>query len=499
MTTLEKTMTSNKMKEPNLRVLPSSLSPIIDGKHIPHTTGGEIDHVYAATGQLTTKVPLAGAEEIDYAVKSAQTAFKKWRHMRPVQRADLMRRFAQLIDENLESLAQLGTLENGTAISTSRGNVKAASAAVLYNAGWTDKFNGEVIAVAPMQSFHYTLQEPYGVVLNILPFNSPLAQFCSITSCALASGNCVIIKPSSSTPFSSIRYGELLLEAGFPPGVVNIVPADEKGGEALCSHPGIGKIHLTGSVPTAQKIMAMAAKNITPVAFELGGKSPTVLFDDVDLEAAVKFFIDFLIRNAGQSCAKGSRVLVQSTIYDKVVEMAKIAAERIPVGDPLLDTTSIGPVLSQAKCETVMGFIERAKRARDCRLIAGGERLGNEFAAGYFIAPTIFADVNPPSELFREEVFGPVVTLTKFETEEEAIRLANDTKYGLAGYLATNDLRRAHRVASQIEAGSIFVNQAGPSPSAPSGGYKQSGMGRIGGIEGIREFTHTKSIKIPLA
>lgn len=491
-------MTPLILKEPNLSVLPSSLNPIVDGKHVITTTGGEIDHIYAVTGKLTTRVPLAGPAEIDTAVKSSQAAFKTWRNENGSKRAELMRRFAQLIEKNLESLAQLGTLENGTPISTSRGNVRGAISIILYNAGWTDKFCGEVIPLGPLESYYYTLQEPYGVVLNILPFNSPLGQFCSITTCALASGNCVIVKPSSSTPFTSIRYGELLLEAGFPPGVVNIIPTGEKGGEALCSHPGIGKIHLTGSVPTAQKVMALAARNITPVAFELGGKSPTIIFGDYDPKAAVNFFLDSLIRNAGQSCSKGARILVHSSIYEKVIEFTKAAAEKVAIGDPVLETTSMGPVVNRSKCETVMGFIERARKSGNCRLITGGERLGKELSDGYFIAPTIFADVRPQSELFSEEIFGPVLTFTQFETEEEAIHLANDTKYGLAGYIATNDLKRAHRVAKQIEAGSIFVNHPIPSLSAPSGGYKQSGFGRIGGLEGIREFTHTKSIKIPL-
>lgn len=494
-------MTQKKVKDPNLKVLPSSLTPIIDGKHVTRTTGGEIDHIYAATGQVTTKVPLAGAAEIDAAVKSAQAAFPGWRNFNPVQRADLLRKWAKLMENNLEELAQIGTLENGTAINTSRGNVRGGIGAIQYTAGWADKIVGELITQMPMQSYFYTLMEPYGVVLNILPFNSPLAQFCSITSCALVSGNCVVVKPSSSTPFSSLRYGELIAEAGFPPGVVNIVPTGEKGGEALCSHPGINKISLTGSVAAARKIMTYAAQNITPVALELGGKSPSIIFNDIDPKDAVSFFIDAsIVRNAGQSCGKCARILVQSGIYDKVVELAKTAVEKIAVGDPLLDTTAMGPVLSKSKCDDVLGYIERGKKSGDCRLITGGYHLGNEFADGNFIAPTIFADVQPSSELFRDEIFGPVLTFTKFETEEEAVRLANDTKYGLAGALATNDLRRAHRVAAQINAGLVFVTNAGmPSPAAPSGGYKQSGMGRIGGIEGIREFTQTKSVRIPLA
>jgi aldehyde dehydrogenase (NAD+) len=489
------------IKEPDLSVLPSSLTPIIDGKHITSTSGGEIDHIYPATGKRTTKVPLAGVDEIDYAVKSSQAAFTKWRSVNPSQRADLFRRFAQLMDKNLESLAQLGTLENGTTISTSRGNVRGGSSTVVYNAGWTDKLSGEIVPLVPGQSYFHVLQEPFGIVLNILPFNSPLLQFCSITTCALASGNCVIVKPSSSTPFTALRYGELLLEAGFPPGVVNIVPTDAKGGEALCSHPGIGKIHLTGSVQTGQKVMSYAAKNIIPVALELGGKSPTIVFDDMDPKDAVNFFIDpSLVRNTGQSCGKGARILVQAGIYDRVIELTKQAAEKIAIGDPLLDTTTLGPVVTQSKCDTIMAFIERAKESGDSRLITGGHRLGGEFSDGFFIAPTIFADVKPQSELFREEVFGPVLTFTKFETEEEAVRLANDTKYGLFGFIASKDLKRAQRVAAQVEAGLIIVNQpGGPHPSAPMGGYKQSGFGRLGGIEGIREFTHTKSIRVPIA
>ena len=360
------------------------------------------------------------------------------------------------------------------------------------------KTSGEVIDISPLTALDYTLNEPYGVVAVILPWNVPVTQFSMIVAPALAAGNCVVVKPSSLTPFTSLRLGELFLEAGFPPGVVNIIPTGARGGEALCSHPGVDKIHFTGSIATAQAVMKAAAKNVTPVGFELGGKSANIIFDDADPQAAAQAAVFWIFLLCGQACLKGGRVLIQSTVYDQTVELCKTSAENLAVGDPALETTLMGPLVSAAQCHDIMGFIERAKSNKIGRLITGGERLQGDLANGYFVAPTIFADVPNKAEISQKEVFGPVLTITRFDTEEEAISIANDSEYGLAGYIHTNDLKRAHRVAAAINAGSIWVNGFNLSPGAPFGGIKKSGFGRIGGIEGIREFTRPKNVSVPI-
>jgi acyl-CoA reductase-like NAD-dependent aldehyde dehydrogenase len=289
----------------------------------------------------------------------------------------------------------------------------------------------------------------------------------------------------------------LFLEAGFPPGVVNVIPTGSGGGEALCSHPGVDKIHVTGSVATAQAVMAAAAKNLTPVAFELGGKSATIIFDDADIQVAAQSAVQWISTFSGQACLKGSRLIVQSAVYGEVVELCKTLAEDITVGDPVLETTVMGPVVNAAQCDAIMGFINRARKNNAGRLISGGERLGGNLAKGYFIAPTIFAEVDNSTEIAQSEVFGPVLTITRFDTDEEAVRIANDSEYGLAGYIYTNDLKRAHRVAAAINAGNIWINRfTGVPASVPFGGIKHSGFGRVGGIEGIREFTRPKNVSI---
>ena len=484
------------MKDANLDVLPKP-GLLINGERITRTSGGQIEHIYPATGKPTVRVPLAGNKEIDQAVQAARAAFPEWRAMPADERRNLMFRFSQLLTEKAESISQMITVENGTPISIARNSPTHIADVFAYNAGWADKIGGHVVDVWPAPALDYTLEEPYGVVAVILPWNAPAVQFSMIAAPALAAGNCIVVKPSSVTPFTAVRLGELLLEAGFPPGVVNVIPTGSGGGEALCSHPGIDKIHLTGSVATARAVMTAAAKNVTPVGFELGGKSANIIFNDANLQDAAQSAVMWLMLISGQVCIKGSRILVQSGVYDQVIEQCRAFTEDISVGDPALETTMMGPVVSASQCTQIMGFIERAKQTKSGRLVTGGQHLGGELAEGYFISPTIFADVDANAEIAREEVFGPVLTITRFDTEEEAINIANNTEFGLAGYIHTNDLKRAHRVAKAMNTGNIWINEfVGMPASIPFGGIKKSGFGRVGGIEGIREFTRPKNVMV---
>jgi len=491
-------MAEDAIKQPNLDVLPKG-SMLIDGKDVANPSGGEIDHVYAATGKVTTRVKLAGAREVDEAVRAARTAFPKWRNMPGAERQKILQRFAQLLNEKAEQLSQLTMIENGTPIGFAKFAPNICASWFNHYAGYADKLGEAATEIAPSRYIAYTVYEPYGVVAVIVPFNAPVIIMGQSLPPALAAGNCVVVKPSSITPFTAVFMAELFMEAGGPPGVFNAIPCRGDIGEIICSHPGVDKIHLTGSVAVGKAVMAAASENLTPVTLELGGKSPTLIFNDADLEAAAQFAGRCLYAVAGQICNKGSRVLVQSGVYDKVIEITKGIAAKLTVGDPANDTTLLGPVVSRAQCENVMGFIERGKKSKGCRIIYGGERLGGNMSSGYFISPTIFVDVDPDDEIFRQEVFGPVVTFTKFETEEEAIRLANDSDFGLAGYIFTNDIKRANRVALALETGAIGIGGWTLSCASPYTGYKSSGIGCIGGLEGLHQFMHLKNIQISIA
>jgi aldehyde dehydrogenase (NAD+) len=364
-----------------------------------------------------------------------------------------------------------------------------------YNAGWADKLGGDVISTWPVRALDYSLDEPYGVVGLIIPWNGPLASMGQMLGPILAAGNTVVVKPSELAPFTALRIGELCLAAGLPPGVVNVVPGGAEAGEALVRHPGIDKIHFTGSGSTAQRILAGALTNLTPVGLELGGKSAHIIFAGGDLRMAARQALTGAVALAGQGCANGTRVLVEASVYDEVLRIALGRLKHVVVGDPMQQRTIMGPVVSADACERVLGVIARARDENHGRLVAGGERLGGELDGGYFIAPTVFADVDNGSDLEQMEIFGPVLSFMRFSSESDAIRLANDTSYGLAAYVTTNDLRQAHRVSRALAVGSVWVNGfTGLSPATPFGGVKRSGYGRIGGLAGVREFLRPKNV-----
>jgi len=483
------------MKDAQLDVLPKPGLRIGD-RRIIDCSGGEIDHIYPATGKPTVKVSLAGAKEVDEAVQTAKTAFPTWRAMPANERRNLMLKLSQLIAADTDAIREMSIVENGMTRLLASKVAGGVADTFAYYAGWSDKVGGDVIDVWSESAFDYAQQEPYGVVAAILPWNGPLNQLGLVAPPALAAGNCMVVKPSSLTPFTALRLVELALEAGFPPGVINTISTDSGGGELLCSHPGIDMIHLTGSVPTGKAVMATAAKNLTPVGFELGGKSATIIFDDADPQAAAQRAGSWLMGLSSQVCLKGSRVLVQSKLYDQIVSNCRAFAGMLSVGDPPLETTMVGPLVSASQRDEIMGFIERAKENVSGELVCGGERLGGDLVDGYFVAPTIFANVDNRSEIAQEEVFGPVITISPFDTEEEAVSLANDTRFGLACHIQTNDLRRAHRVVAAIDAGNVWIGPMAMPASMPFGGVKNSGFGRVGGIYGIREFTRTKNVHI---
>ncbi len=473
--------------------------PVIGSLRLGTTSGGSYQHVYAASGKPTREVALAGPAEVDDAVAAARQALPTWLSIPAHERRNMMLRLADLITEHADELSVLQTLEISLPRQLTTQMPQLAADYLRYNAGWVDKIGGDVIPTWPGRSLDYALDEPYGVIAVIIPWNGALVSMGQMLGPILAAGNTVVLKPPELAPFVAVRIAELCTEAGLPAGVVNVLPGGAAAGEALVRHRGVDKVHFTGSGATARKVLAAAADNLTPVALELGGKSAHVIFADADLRFAARLAMTGVVALSGQGCANGTRVLVDAAVYDDVLEILTRRLHRIPIGDPFEERTVMGPVVSEASCDRIMRIIGETRDSGAGRLVMGGERMGGELRNGYFIKPTVFADVDADSDLAREEVFGPVLAVMRYTTEDEAIRLANNTRYGLGAYVHTNDLRRAHRVSRALESGSVWVNGApGLFPSAPFGGVKHSGFGRVGGEAGVREFLRTKNVWIPL-
>ena len=474
-------------------------SILIGDSWLDEASGGVIDHVNPATGKPQATVTLGGKAEMDAAVAAAQAASQQWGDAAPAVRRRILNRIGEALESQTADLARLCTLESGIPATFA---YQLAGQVVpeyfFYNAGWCEKLEGAVIPAH--EALDYTLLEPYGVVGVIIPWNAPLISIGQKVAPALAAGNAVVLKPPELAPFSAARFAEICLEAGLPPGVLNVVPGGPAAGETLVSHPGIGKITFTGSTATAQRVLTAAAANITPAVLELGGKSANILFADCDLHRAVLMAVMMGVAAlSGQGCVLPTRLLVEAPIYDTVVEMVKSLSEALVVGDPSESATVMGPVISAGHCDRIQGVIDRAREAESGILLTGGARLQGSLADGYYIAPTVFCDVDPASELAREEIFGPVLSVFRFGSEAEALSLANDSKYGLAAYVWTADGQRAHRVARRLESGTVGINTIPIIPAtAPFGGYKQSGYGREGGRAGVEEFLRTKNIYLPL-
>jgi len=462
-------------------------------------SGGVYQHVEPATGRVQATVPLAGPDDIDVAVRAAASAFASWSTARPATRRDALLKLGDLLAANRAELAAVAARENGTPVSLGLHQIALARNWVKYYAGWADKLDGTVSSsFASGGDFTYSLSEPYGVIGAIITWNVPLISLCMKLAPALAVGNTVVVKPSELTPFTPELFARLADEAGIPAGVINVLPGTAAAGEALVAHPLVQKITFTGGPATARIILSTCAAHLKPSVMELGGKSANIVFPDADLQTAV----DDVVRGglaavAGQACIMGSRVLVHDAVYDEMLERLAAAAQALPVGNPIDRGTAFGPVINETAAGRIIGLIEKAVTDGDGRLLTGGHRLDGEFAAGSYVAPTLFADVDPGSALAQSEVFGPVAGVSRFSTEADAVAMANNTKYGLAAYIHSNDLSLVHRVAGALRAGSVYVNGALPViPGSPFGGLGESGFGREGGRPGIEEFVRPKTVSI---
>ncbi|WP_372349828.1 aldehyde dehydrogenase [Streptomyces sp. KL116D] len=477
---------------------PTLLPPgglLIGERLITDASGGVIKHVNPTTGKPQADLALAGEQEVDQAVAAARSGYRAWWAMSAPARRDALHRLIVLVEEHSDELTRIGALESGVPVA---GGTGLALEWMRYYAGWADKLDGETV---PIQGgLDYVLPEPYGVIGVIIPWNSPLTACAMTVIPALAAGNAVVLKPPELAPFAAIRLGQLALRAGLPAGTLTVIPGDGRAGDALVRHPEVAKVSFTGGGSTAQKVIEATAPMTKPLMLELGGKSANIVFSDANLDAAVPLAAQQAFSLTGQGCCLPTRLIVHDDVYDEVIRRLVQVTEQLQVGDPLEATTAIGPVINAGACERILGVIDRAATQREGTIVAGGKRMGGALADGYFIQPTVFGDVLPDSELSQKEVFGPVLAVSRFRTEEQAIDIANGTAFGLAAYVHTNDLGRAHRLASRLEAGNVSVNGFyGMTPNAPFGGYKASGFGRTGGRVGLTEFLQQKNVYINLS
>jgi aldehyde dehydrogenase (NAD+) len=437
---------------------------------------------------------MASPQDVDDAVNAARPAQKTWAGMSPSERRDLLMTFAKLI-RDYQHWTQLSVLENGVPAQWAAIFAEGAYDWTSYYAAWADRLTGDVAASDGHHGFIYTLSEPYGVVASIITWNAPLLSLGMKLPPALAAGNTVVLKPAEFTPFTAMVYVELARQAGIPDGVINVVPGGPDAGEALVRHPGVDKVSFTGGPQTARAIMRGAADNLTPVLFELGGKGANLIFEDANLAEALPFSCGFAMANNGEGCALPTRMLVQRAIYDDVVEQVIAITSSFKTGDPLDADTYIGPLITETALERVQGMIDTALADNAGRLVVGGKRAGGALADGYFMPPTVFADVDPASDLAQKEVFGPVLAVIPFDTEEEAVQIANATPYGLTNYIQTADQRRVRRLIPQMRSGTVGVNTGSCTTQlAPFGGVGNSGFGREGGKAGIDEYVRVKSV-----
>jgi aldehyde dehydrogenase (NAD+) len=471
------------------------LKLLINNRWQPSQSGRTFATINPSTGEEICQVAEADAADVDMAVRAARAAFESglWRKMNASARGRLLYRLADLIENNADQLARLESLDNGKAVSVARAvDVAKTAACYRYFAGWADKVHGKTIPIDG-EFLCYTRHEPIGVVGQIIPWNFPMLMMAWKLAPALATGNTVLMKPAEQTPLSALRIGELILEAGFPEGVVNLLPGfGPTAGAAIARHMDVDKVAFTGSTEVGHLVMEAAAKsNLKPVTLELGGKSPNIIFADVDLDEAVEGAHMGLFANQGQSCCAGSRVFVDKAVYDRFVEKSVARAEKRVVGDPFDPATELGPLVDQAQFNKVMSYIDSG-RSEGATLACGGDRIGNR---GYFIRPTVFSDVQDEMRIAREEIFGPVMSVIPFSNLDEAISRANRTKYGLAAAVWTRDIKKALAVANGVRAGTIWVNCYNVLDTrAPFGGFKQSGIGRELGEYGLQQYTQVKTV-----
>ena len=477
----------------------SATKLLIDNRWIASESGKTFATINPATGEEICQVAEADAADVEKAVKAARAAFEHgpWRKMPASKRGRLLHRLADLIEMHGDELASLESLDNGKPVSVAKAvDVAATVACYRYFAGWADKVQGKTIPIDG-DFFCYTKHEPVGVVGQIIPWNFPMLMQAWKLAPALSTGNTVVMKPAEQTPLSALRIGELIVEAGFPAGVVNLLPGfGPTAGAAIASHMGVDKVAFTGSTEVGHLIMEAAAKsNLKRVTLELGGKSPNIVFADTNLDEAVEGAHFGLFFNHGQCCCAGSRVFVEDKIYDQFVEKSGARARKRTVGDPFDPQTEQGPQVDQSQFDKVMGYIDSG-RSEGAKLVCGGDRVGDR---GYFIQPTVFSDVKDDMKIAKEEIFGPVMSIIPFKNLDEVIARANRTDYGLAAAVWTRDIQKAHAIANGVRAGTVWVNCYNVLDTrAPFGGFKQSGVGRELGEYGLQQYTEVKTVIVKL-
>jgi len=475
----------------------------IDGQWVDAESGKTFSTPNPATGETLAEVAEADKADVDKAVAAARRAFEgKWGRMSARDRGRLLYKLSQLIEAKSQELATLETSDNGKPIKESMYiDLPGVVENFEYFAGWTTKIEGETIPV-PGQMFNYTLREPLGVCGQIIPWNFPLLMAAWKLAPALAAGNTIVLKPAEQTPVTALELGKLFQEAGFPDGVVNIVPGyGETAGAALASHPGIDKIAFTGSTEVGKIIARTAANNLTKVSLELGGKAPNIVFADADIEQAVSGAMMGIFFNQGQVCCAGSRLFLDERVKDEFLERFKERAERVKVGDPMDKTTQMGPQVSAEQLTRVRSYVDIARGEGATVFTGGGSpELEGNFRNGYFFQPTVFSEVQNSMRVAQEEIFGPVASVITFKDEKDLVKQANDTIYGLSAGIWTKDITRAHRFAKEIKAGTVWINTFNMMNAAsPFGGYKQSGYGREMGKHALELYTHVKSVWVDLS
>jgi aldehyde dehydrogenase (NAD+) len=473
---------------------------LINNEWRPASSGETMDVVNPATEEVIAAVASADASDVDAAVTAARAALAgPWGSLSARERGRLVRKLADRLLERVDEVSRLETLHNGKPITESRNiEIPAAAECFEYYAGWADKVMGETIPVKG-NYLTYTLREPLGVIAAIVPWNFPLLLAAWKVAPALACGNTVILKPASQTPLTALALGEIAVEVGLPPGVLNVVTGPgSKVGQAIVEHPGIDKIAFTGDTSTGKAIMRSAADTLKRITLELGGKSPNIVLADADIDAAIRGATIGIFYGKGEVCAAGSRLLVDRSIRDEFIDKLTVRVKKMVPGDPMDPKTRFGAIASRKQLETVLRYIASGKQ-EGATLVAGGERTDIGTGKGYFVQPTVFADVAPEMTIAREEIFGPVLAAIDFADLDEAIARANDTPYGLAAGIWTRDIKKAHYVARKVQAGTVWVNTYNIyDTAAPFGGYKQSGFGREMSAHALEHYTQIKSVWVDL-
>lgn len=492
-------VTSQMELKPNVKAfLDQEVGLYINGEYTSAKSGQTFPVYNPATEEVLAEVSEAQAEDVDLAVYAARQAFEggEWPKLSAAERSHLIYKFADLLEAHKEELAQLETLDNGKPYQVAlEDDIAGTIEHFRYYAGWATKVLGQTVPISP-DYLNYTIHEPVGVVGQIIPWNFPILMASWKLGAALATGCTSVLKPAEQTPLSLLYVARLLEEAGFPKGVVNIVPGyGEVAGEAIVTHPGIDKLAFTGSTSVGKSIMRKAAEQIKDVTLELGGKSPNLILEDANIDKAIEGAFDGIMYNHGQNCSATSRVYVYRKHYDRVVEALVERANATKLGNGMEAGTDMGPLVSKEQFDRVLNYIEIGKE-EGAKLVAGGERAGDK---GYFVKPTVFADVEDDMRIAREEIFGPVVAVFSFDTTEEAIRRANDSEYGLAAAVWTENIRTGHQVARRLKAGTVWINDCNQeNPAAAFGGYKQSGIGREMGNYALENYTEVKSVWVNL-